>query len=128
MRLAHGYKQADIAGAIDIKQATYSNYENGKRTPGTMVLYRLANFYGMSVDDLMKLSIHLDENIYYDAPGPTQVVMEEADFLSYHGDRNEKPLSEKESRLLFHFSKLSPAQQDEVISFAKFKRKEKGKY
>lgn len=57
LRLAHGYKQAVIAGAIDIKQATYSNYELGKRTPGSVTLYRIASFYGMSADDLLKLSI-----------------------------------------------------------------------
>ena len=122
LRLAHGYKQADIAGAIDIKQATYSNYELGKRTPGSTILYRIANFYGMSADDLMKLSIPLDDNIYYDAVIPSKTVKEEAEFLSYRDNKKEKPLSKKEALLLFLFSKLNSSEQDEVISFARFKR------
>ena len=97
MRLAHGYKQADIAGAIDIKQATYSNYETGKRTPGSMILYRIASFYGLKSDDLLRLSIHLDDNVFYDAPAPDTAVQEEEDYLTFRKDKSRKDLSPKSS-------------------------------
>ena len=117
MRLAHGYKQADIAGAIDIKQATYSNYETGKRTPGSMILYRIASFYGLKSDDLLRLSIHLDDNVFYDAPEPNTAVQEEEEYLTFRNNKSKKDLSPKEALLLFHFSKLTTTQQDEIISY-----------
>ena len=43
----HGLKQTPhFAG---IKPSTLSNYERGRRTPGVVVLKRLADFYGVRV-------------------------------------------------------------------------------
>ena len=46
-------KQEDIAKLLSCTQACYSNYENGKREIPPVVLEKLADFYGVSVDYLL---------------------------------------------------------------------------
>lgn len=46
-------KQEDMAKLLHCSQACYSNYENGKRDVPTVVLHKLADFYGVSVDYLI---------------------------------------------------------------------------
>ena len=71
LRKAHGYTQDYVAAALGVVRQTYSHYESGRRTPNPGTLYKLAGIYGISVDDLMQLSLEIDRNIYYDAPAPT---------------------------------------------------------
>ncbi len=121
MRIAHGYTQSNIAGAIDIRQSTYSHYETGVRIPSTRILYRIANFYGLPVDDLLKLSIPLNSDIYYDAPKPSPRVKETTSYLAFVKGIDERALSSKECELLYHFSRLTTDGRQEVIDFAAFK-------
>lgn len=121
LRKAHGYRQSDIAGAIGIYQATYSNYENGNRVPNTTTLYHIANFYGMSLDDILKMGGPLDQEIYYDAPNPSQEVREQSDFIDYINNTQPKSLSRDEKDLIFHFSRLSPKEQQEILDYIHFK-------
>ncbi len=127
LRLSHGYKQSDISGAIEISQSTYSHYETGIRTPKSLILYRIAAFYGLPVDDLLKLSIPLDNEIYYDAPYPTPLLQETDEFLKYMQNDDERSLSQKERELLYHFSMLTVNARQEVIDFADFKRQQEQK-
>lgn len=46
-------KQSQIAEMLNIKQNTYSQYENGKREIPIGLLWKLADFYGTSVDYLI---------------------------------------------------------------------------
>ena len=72
LRKINNYTQDYVASALGVIRQTYSHYETGKRTPNSEMLYKLAGLYDISVDDLLHLSIDLDKNIYYEAPGPTQ--------------------------------------------------------
>jgi transcriptional regulator with XRE-family HTH domain len=53
MREDSDLKQEDIAKLLNCTQACYSNYENGKREIPPLVLEKLADFYGVSVDYLL---------------------------------------------------------------------------
>lgn len=46
-------KQQQVADAIGVSRATYANYECGRRSPDMKVLLRLAEFYGISLDELV---------------------------------------------------------------------------
>lgn len=46
LRKAHSYTQDFVAASLGIVRQTYSNYETGKRTPSSEMLYKLKrNFY-----------------------------------------------------------------------------------
>ena len=45
--------QNQIALMLNIKQNTYSQYENGKREVPINILWKLADFYDVSVDYLV---------------------------------------------------------------------------
>lgn len=125
LRKAHGYKQVDVAGAVDIRQPTYSQYEAGIRTPSSLILYRLASFYGISTDDLLKLCIDLDDDVYFEALPHTDAGVDEADFLRFAKQKQYEGLQSQEVELLYHFSKMDKADKQETIDFADFKRQHK---
>ena len=125
LRISHGYTQSYIADNIDIKQPTYQQYESGKRTPNVTTIYKIANFYGLTADELLKLCIPLDNDIYYDAPLPTKRSLEEAELVSFSTADRVSELKANEVSLLFYFSKLDEDEQKEVIDFTKFKLSQK---
>lgn len=47
-------KQIDIANLLNCSQAAYSGYENGERDIPLEALNKLAEFYNVSVDFIMK--------------------------------------------------------------------------
>ena len=54
--------QQDIASYLNIKQNTYSQYENGHRQLSIDVLIKLAQYYNVSTDYILNLT---DEEIRY---------------------------------------------------------------
>jgi len=52
-RKKFGKSQQDIADYLGVTQVSYGNYELGKRQVGIDVLNRLADLYGVSIDDLV---------------------------------------------------------------------------
>lgn len=53
LRLDSGKTQKELADYLNVKQNTYSQYENGKRQIPIETLIRLADFYDVSVDYLL---------------------------------------------------------------------------
>lgn len=53
LRIDGGYTQKQIAEMLHIKQNTYAQYEIGVLNCPVDVLMKLADFYGVSVDDLL---------------------------------------------------------------------------
>lgn len=47
-------KQKDIADYLNIRQNTYSQYENGQRQLPVDVLSKLADFYNVSTDYILE--------------------------------------------------------------------------
>lgn len=50
LREDNDVKQKQLADYLNIKQNTYSQYENGKREIPIEMLWKLADFYNTSVD------------------------------------------------------------------------------
>lgn len=53
IRLQKGLKQMDVAKALNIPQSTLSTYETGRYEPDTEMLKKLADYYEVSVDELL---------------------------------------------------------------------------
>ena len=53
LRESKGLTQKDIANGIDIGLHTYQRYEYGEREPQLSTLVALADFYDLSLDELV---------------------------------------------------------------------------
>ncbi len=53
LRLEKHLKQEETAKGMDISVRTYCRYEYGEREPDASVLWRMADFYGVSIDYLV---------------------------------------------------------------------------
>lgn len=60
LRLSRDLAQRDVADALQISPARYSQYERGVRTPDFEILKNLARFYGVSVDYLLSGTVEED--------------------------------------------------------------------
>ena len=125
LRKVNNYTQDYVASALGVVRQTYSHYETGKRTPNSEALYKLAGLYGISVNDLIQLTLVLDRDIYYDAPGPTQSSDDLAAFLDFFNNpKNQKKFQNNtnlEKELLYYFEKITDEDKKEIIEFTKIK-------
>ena len=53
LRKSRGYTQVSLQMQTGIEQALLSKFENGERIPPTETLYRLAEFYNVSIDYIL---------------------------------------------------------------------------
>ena len=53
LRKKRGLKQTDIAEKIGISFRAYQTYERGEREPQLSTLIALADYYGLSLDELV---------------------------------------------------------------------------
>lgn len=125
LRLAHNYNQEEVAIVLNVARQTYSHYETGNRTPSAKSLYTLANFYHIDINDLLQLTIELDEDIIFAIPQNTRSANDIIHFIEYTENKFNKKklhlLNTCERRLLFYFEQLSIADQEEMIQIAKLK-------
>ncbi len=56
MREEKRYTQQQLSALLNIKQNTYSQYENGQRQIPIAILIRLSEIYSTSVDYLLNLT------------------------------------------------------------------------
>ncbi|MBO4337211.1 MAG: helix-turn-helix transcriptional regulator [Lachnospiraceae bacterium] len=151
LRKAKRLKQIDIAVELDIEQSTYSGYETGRHNPNPDMLYKIAGFYGISVDVLMSLAAEnykkeqpsepskktknrylkkTDSDSQYmlsagPLPGMPAQVKELTEYLDYVNDPMHKTrlagLSQKETTMLYLFSHLNAVDQNDLIEFIKIR-------
>jgi len=55
LRKSHHYKQDFVASQLNIIRQTYSHYETGRVTPPVKALCKLAELYGIPVENLVAL-------------------------------------------------------------------------
>lgn len=55
LRKKRGLSQQDVAAAINVARSTYTQYETGKRLPSIDVLTKLAEYFGVSTDEILGL-------------------------------------------------------------------------
>ena len=61
LRKELGLSQKQVAEKLNISQQTYSDYENDKTEPTMDMLVRLANLFGVSIDELLDIEITAEE-------------------------------------------------------------------
>ena len=129
LRLAHSCKQVEIASALGVVRQTYSNYENGSRTPGSEILYKIAAFYNISVNELLQNTVDLDPEIYYDSPTPSETGLGLNTSLEYlkvpENQTRLTGLTNKEKELVFYFDQLNNSDKWELLEIAKILIKKK---
>lgn len=125
LRKAHGYTQDDVASVLNIGRKAYSHYETGRNTPSHESLYKLAGLYNIPVEDLLYISLKLDDNIYYDAPSPTQTGNELEDFLEYFNtpavSKKFQQFTFQEKELIYYYNKMSTEDKEDILAFIKLK-------
>ena len=54
LRESRGLYQKDIASLLEVRQTSYSNYETGRAEPSIAGLCKLADFFSISIDELVE--------------------------------------------------------------------------
>ncbi len=125
LRKAKGYTQDYVASALGVVRQTYANYEAGIRKPGYDTLFKLSGILGISMDDLSQLTVEVDRDVYYDAPGPSQSTEDVREFLEYFNNpanmKRFRNFSNLERELFYYFEKISEEDRKEVVAITKMK-------
>lgn len=53
LRTSHGLTQVDLAAKLNIHRTTYTKYENNSNAPEIDTLITIADFYGITLDELL---------------------------------------------------------------------------
>ena len=111
-RKYNGYTQQQISNYLGVTRQAYSHYEAGERVPNYVILAKLAEFYNISVDNLI-----LPEEEYEE--------MKRAERNSPY-----RYLPERERKLIEMMKELSENEQEDLFLYlkhkvAKYKSKEK---
>ena len=61
LRKKHGMKQMDIAKLLDVSNATYCKYEIGMINIGIDKISKLADFFGVTMDQLIKQDLSMED-------------------------------------------------------------------
>lgn len=69
LRNGHSYTQTKMAEMLNISRQAYSNYENGKRVPDLDTLFRIADIYDVTLEQLITQSCTGDGTVN-EKPGP----------------------------------------------------------
>ena len=99
LRRRHNFTQLQISSRLNISRQAYSNYETGKRIPDIDILIRLADIYGLSLEQLIALPCTEDDAVSEGA-GPyfSGMLIENGDTIY---------LTKDEVTLLLHYRNAS---------------------
>ena len=64
LRKKHHLKQDDLRVMLNISRQAYSNYERGNRMPDLDTLLYLANFYNVTLNDLVLCNLSSDDDSF----------------------------------------------------------------
>jgi putative transcriptional regulator len=52
LRRRLGLKQEELADALEVSRQTISSLENGRYNPSILLAFKIARYFGMSVEDI----------------------------------------------------------------------------
>lgn len=110
LRTFHDYRQKDISEKLHISRQAYSNYERGKRLPDLETTLRLANFYRITLEQLLL------------SPDPAQ----KTESL-YNGTAGVSPVGTlipmdgPETKLHKNYKMLPPEDQEDVRDYVEYR-------
>lgn len=100
-RKENGYTQKQLADYLGITRQAYAHYEVGNRAPNYVVLVKIADFYGVSMESLLAVSKKKTKKVGKDVS------------YSY--------LPEKEQQLIQMMGELTKEEQEDLILYLKRK-------
>ena len=114
LRTYHGYKQRDISKYLNITSQAYSNYEKNKRIPDIETMYKIAQFYHITLDTLISYRF-------------TKQIQETGSYGSLYRGVSDAgitiPMTAKEAKMVTDILSLSKEQQDACQNFLNFIKK-----
>lgn len=102
-RKYNGYTQKQISDYLGITRQAYAHYEVGDRVPNYVVLTKISEFYGVSVDELVTSEEDYKKAKYEEEHSP------------YHY------LPKRERRLIEMMNELPPAEQEDLMLYLRRK-------
>lgn len=66
IRKLKSLSQKELADVIDLKRATLGAYEEGRSEPKIDTIIRVANYFSISIDDLLKRELTINELLKFD--------------------------------------------------------------
>ena len=106
LRDYHGYKQKDISDYLNITSQAYSNYEKGKRTPDLETMRKIAQFYRITIDQLIsyRFTRQLEDSCNY--------MTSRSLYRGVCTDGITIPMTAKQAKMVTDILSLPPEQQD----------------
>lgn len=52
LRKKNGISQEELASALEVSRQTISSLENGRYNPSILLAFRIAGYFGMSIEDI----------------------------------------------------------------------------
>lgn len=52
IRKQRGIKQEDLASALEVSRQTIGSLENGRYNPSILLAFKIARYFGMSIEDI----------------------------------------------------------------------------
>lgn len=78
LRKFNGYTQKQLGVYLGITRQAYAHYEAGERVPNYVVLTKLADFYGVTVDELIASEDELEKEKLEEEKSPYRYLPERA--------------------------------------------------
>ncbi len=128
LRKSYGYTQEFVASHIEKSRQEYSHYETGRAVPSPRTCSILADFYDIPKNYLIAYLTNTEIMQNEQSIEQDSIINEFLDFIgSKDNAKKLYGLSRKEKELIYYFSIINPAEQDEIIEILKIKifKKEK---
>ena len=110
LRDYHGYKQKDISDYLNITSQAYSNYEKGKRTPDLETMRKIAQFYRITIDEL--ISYRFTKQILIPMEDSRGYMASRSLYRGVSTDGITIPMTAKQAKMVTDILSLPPEQQD----------------
>lgn len=110
LRKKKGLKQIEFAKALGVSQSAVSHWETGRSIPETPQLFQLAEFFGISIDELV------GDDDFFPRPQSTPPLMLEG------GDATGWPEDELDRQLREEWSSLPDEIKKSTIAYIKFQK------
>lgn len=52
IRKQRGIRQEDLAAALEVSRQTIGSLENGRYNPSILLAFKIADYFGMSIEDI----------------------------------------------------------------------------
>lgn len=106
-RKSYGYTQRKLSQCLNISRQAYSNYETGRRYPDLDILIRLAEFYHITIDQLVHQPFSARNSMVKERSTPYVTATDSA-------QRNFLYLTEEELRLIMNYRETTDTKRELV--------------